>query len=41
MNAKPKNQTIVHIFIMVVTVVLGAIFIRNTVFAAQISKIGL
>lgn len=32
---KKKNYTIVHICVMVLTIVVGAIFIRNTVFAAQ------
>jgi len=32
---KTGNHTVVHIFVMVLTIVIGAIFIRNTVFAAQ------
>ena len=35
MNEKPKNHSIIHILVMILTIVLGAIFIRNTVFAAQ------
>lgn len=34
-NEKLNNHTVAHIFMMVLTIVLGAIFIRNTVFAAQ------
>jgi len=32
---KPKNHTIAHTFVMILMIVLSAIFIRNTVFAAQ------
>ena len=34
-NEKLKNHTVIHIFVMALTIILGAIFIRNTVFAAQ------
>lgn len=32
---KPKNHTIVHSFVMVLTIVLMGIFINNLVFATK------